>query len=80
MKNLTEAPCDAVNARKCKGLRNIKTKPMYCDVCPLKAHGGPVRLSLTAGFCKNFIALIFGLISYSCSTRRMLSLKLLINF
>ena len=69
MKNLTQAPCDAVNAGKAKA-RKIKTTPMYCDVCPLilKAFGGPVRLSLTAGFCKNFITLIFGLTSYSCST------------
>ena len=67
MKNLTQAPCDAVNARKAKA-RKIKTTSMHCNVCPLlKAYGGPVRLSLTAGFCKNVITLIFGLTSYSCS-------------
>ena len=38
MKNLTQAPCDAVNVRKAKA-RKIKTTPMYCDVCPL--YGGP---------------------------------------
>ena len=79
MKNVTQAPCDALNPRKAKA-RKIKTTPMYCDVCPLlKAYGGPVTLSLTAGFCKNFITLIFWLTSYSRSAWRTLSLKLL-NF
>ena len=41
MKNLTQAPCDAVNVRKAKA-RKIKTTPMYCDVCPL--YGGPATL------------------------------------
>ena len=63
MKNLTPAPRDTVHARKAKA-RKIKTTPMYCNVCPLlEAYGGPVTPSLTAGFCKNFIALIFRLTS-----------------